>query len=69
VLHSRVHEAWALATGTQLETRPATPHHLLRDLPVPAPQRRTAGSDRGGRRELVRLRDGWLNPPASIPSS
>ena len=44
-----------------------TPDHLLRDLPVPAPHRRPARGIAGGRRRLVELRDGWLNPPGLDP--
>ncbi len=38
VLHSRVHEAWALALGTQLETRPRyTPTTTFETFPFPQP--------------------------------
>ena len=38
VLHSRVHEAWALAQGTQLETRPRyTPTTCFETFPFPHP--------------------------------
>ncbi len=52
VLHSRVHELWALAHGhpaRESSRLPLHPHDLLRDLPVPAPHRRAARGDRGGR--------------------
>src|SRR3990172_11382201 len=64
VLHSRVHETWALATGTQLETRPRyTPSTTFETFPFPHPtdeQRERVGE---AARRLVELRDGWLNPP------
>ncbi len=69
VLHSRVDEAWALAQGTQLETRPRyTPTTCFETFPFPRPtdeQRETIGA---AARELVRLRDGWLNPPGLAPA-
>ena len=53
VLHSRVHEAWARGTGHPAPRGrvrlPLHPDHLLRDVPVPAPDRRAARGDRRGR--------------------
>ncbi len=67
VLHSRFHEVWALARGTQLEDRPRyTPTTCFETFPFPeqkgltAPQRQ-AISDAA--RELNELRENWLNPP------
>lgn len=64
VLQSRIHEAWALALGTQLETRPRyTPTTTFETFPFPKPsdeQRARVGETA---RQLVGLRDGWLNPP------
>ncbi len=64
VLHSRAHELWALAQGTQLETRPRyTPTTCFETFPFPRPtdaQREAIGTAAA---ELVRLRDGWLDPP------
>ena len=63
VLHSRFHEQWALATGTQLETRPRyTPTTCFETFPFPRPtgeQREAIGAIAA---ELNRLREGWLNP-------
>ena len=64
VLHSRVHEAWALAQGTQLETRPRyTPTTCFETFPFP----RTTDAQREAIAEaaldLDRLRNGWLSPP------
>jgi hypothetical protein len=64
ILHSRVHETWALALGTQLETRPRyTPTTTFETFPFPHPNddQREAIAALAGR--LTELRDGWLNPP------
>jgi type II restriction/modification system DNA methylase subunit YeeA len=64
VLHSRVHELWALATGTQLETRPRyTPTTCFETFPLPRPSAEQREAIAAAARELARLRDGWLNPP------
>jgi hypothetical protein len=69
VLHSRVHEAWALATGTQLETRPRyTPTTSFETFPFPRPSDDQREAIAAAARELVRLRDGWLNPPGLDPA-
>jgi hypothetical protein len=69
VLQSRIHEAWSLAMGTQLESRPRyTPSTCFETFPFPDPtpeQRERVGE--AGRR-LVELRDGWLNPPGLDPA-
>jgi len=68
VLHSRVHEAWALATGTQLETRPRyTPTTCFETFPFPRPTDDQDEAIAAAASELVRLRDGWLNPPGLGP--
>jgi hypothetical protein len=68
VLHSRVHEGWALATGTQLETRPRyTPTTCFETFPFPRPTDDERDAVGDAARELVRLRDGWLNPPGMPP--
>ena len=60
VLHSRFHELWALAMGTQLESRPRyTPTTCFETFPFPHPtddQRAAIAA------ELNRLRENWLNP-------
>ncbi len=64
LLHSRVHELWALATGTQLETRPRyTPTTCFETFPFPRPADEQSDAIAVAARDLVRLRDGWLNPP------
>jgi hypothetical protein len=68
VLHSRVHELWALAVGSQLESRPRyTPSTSFEMFPFPRPsdaQRERVGE---AARRLVELRDGWLNAPGIPP--
>jgi type II restriction/modification system DNA methylase subunit YeeA len=64
VLHSRVHEAWALAQGTQLETRPRyTPTTTFETFPFPHPTEAQREDIADAARDLDRLRNGWLNPP------
>jgi hypothetical protein len=69
VLQSRIHEVWALAAGTQFETRPRyTPTTCFETFPFPDPsddQRARIGE---AARRLVDLRDGWLNPPGLAPA-
>jgi hypothetical protein len=63
VLHSRVHEAWALAMGTQLETRPRyTPTTTFETFPFPEPTDEQRELIADAARGLHRLREGWLNP-------
>ena len=69
VLHSRIHEAWALAQGTQLETRPRyTPTTCFETFPFPRPTDEQREAIAAAARELVLLRDGWLNPPGLDPA-
>ena len=64
VLHSRFHELWALATGTQLETRPRyTPTTCFETFPFPRPTEEQRESISVAAAELNSLREGWLNPP------
>jgi type II restriction/modification system DNA methylase subunit YeeA len=72
ILHSRAHELWALKMGTQLESRPRyTPDSCFDTFPLPWPPSTEPSEDKDSRvkaiadaaRELVRLRDAWLNPP------
>ena len=64
VLHSRFHEVWALAMGTQLENRPRyTPTTCFETFPFPKPTDEQREAIAQAARELDRLRQGWLNPP------
>jgi hypothetical protein len=71
VLHSRVHEAWARATGTQLREVESgfryTPTTCFETFPFPRPTDEQLEATAAAARELVRLRDGWLNPPGLAP--
>lgn len=69
VLHSRLHEVWALAMGTQLEDRPRyTPTSTFETFPFPWPPRQepkrnpTVKAIAHAAQELVQLRDNWLHP-------
>jgi len=70
VLHSRLHEVWALRLGTRLETRPRyTPTTCFETFPFPWPPGEEpigghtvkAISEAAGK--LNDLRETWLNPP------
>jgi hypothetical protein len=70
VLHSRLHETWALALGTALEDRPRyTPTSTFETFPFPWPPGSEPKNDprveaiATAVRELVKKRDAWLNPP------
>ena len=75
VLHSRIHELWALRMGTSLEDRPRyTPTTTFETFPFPEgltpdiPAQDYAGNPHAkaigdAARALVEARDRWLNPP------
>jgi type II restriction/modification system DNA methylase subunit YeeA len=74
VLHSIVHELWVRATGTQLRELESglryTPINIVFEAyPFPWPPGKEPQGDprveaiADAARELVRLRDNWLNPP------
>jgi hypothetical protein len=70
VLHSRVHEVWALRMGTRLETRPRyTPTTCFETFPFPWPPGKEPEEDprvqaiAEAAKELEELRSNWLNPP------
>ena len=63
VLHSRYHELWALAMGTQLETRPRyMPTTCFETFTFPRPTEEQREAIGAAAEELNRLREGWLNP-------
>ncbi len=69
VLQSKLHELWALRMGTSLEDRPRyTPTTTFETFPFPWPPGRESQGDprvqaiAAAARELVELRDRWLNP-------
>ena len=69
VLHSRVHEIWALRMGTQLETRPRyTPTTCFETFPFPEPTEDQREVIAEASQELNELREGWLNP-ADMPEA
>jgi type II restriction/modification system DNA methylase subunit YeeA len=64
LLHSRIHEVWALKLGTRLETRPRyTPTTSFETFPFPKPTEEQREAIAGAAKELDELRNNWLNPP------
>ena len=72
VLHSRVHEAWARATGSQLREVESgftyTPTTCFETFPFPRPRDEEREAVAAAARRLVELRNGWLNPPGLAES-
>ena len=79
VLHSRIHELWARAQGTQLREVESgfryTPSSTFETFPLPWPPNAEPTDDPGvaaigkAAAELVVMRDAWLNPPTQpLPS-
>ena len=66
VLHSRLHEAWARAMGTQLREAESgfryTPTTCFETFPLPRPTDEQQEAIAEAARELNRLREVWLNP-------
>lgn len=67
VLHSRVHEVWARAQGTQLRERESgfryTPTTCFETFPFPRPTPVQEAAIAEAAKELDSLRNNWLNPP------
>ncbi len=78
VLHSTPHELWARATGTQLREAVSgfryTPTTCFETFPFPWPPGQEPADDprvqsiAQAAKELVQLRDAWLNPPGAPES-
>jgi hypothetical protein len=67
VLHSRLHEVWALEQGTQLESRPRyTPTTCFKTFPFPTPTDAQRDLIAAAAKELDALRSRWLNPPERV---
>jgi len=67
ILHSRVHETWARAQGTQLRERESgfryTPSTCFETFAFPEPTVGQRDAIAEAAKELDRLRNNWLNPP------
>ncbi len=67
VLHSRAHETWARAQGTQVRERESgfryTPTTCFETFPFPEPTDDQRASIADAAKELDQLRSNWLNPP------
>jgi type II restriction/modification system DNA methylase subunit YeeA len=67
VLHSRIHEVWALAVGTQLREKESgfryTPTTCFETFPLPRPTPAQETAIAAAAKELNQLRERWLNPP------
>ena len=67
VLHSRFHEVWALAQGTQLREKESgfryTPTTCFETFPFPAASVEQEAAISAAAKELNALRENWLNPP------
>lgn len=67
VLHSRIHEIWARAQGTQLRERESgfryTPTTCFETFPFPQPTEGQNSAIAEAAKELDWLRNSWLNPP------
>jgi type II restriction/modification system DNA methylase subunit YeeA len=67
LLHSRLHEVWALAQGTQLREKESgfryTPTSCFETFPFPRPTPAQEAAIAAAAKELNELRERWLNPP------
>ncbi len=72
VLHSRVHEVWARAQGTQLREEESgcryTPTTSFETFPMPKPTAEQEQAIAAAARELVEKRDLWLRPEGASPA-
>jgi hypothetical protein len=71
LLHSRIHEVWARAQGTQLREEESgcryTPTTSFETFPLPRPGPEQAEAIAVAARELVEQRDRWLKPESATP--
>jgi type II restriction/modification system DNA methylase subunit YeeA len=67
LLHSSIHEVWALAQGTQLREKESgfryTPTTCFETFPLPKPSPEQEAAIAAAAKELNELRERWLNPP------
>jgi type II restriction/modification system DNA methylase subunit YeeA len=67
LMHSRVHEVWARATGTQVREEESgfryTPTTCFETFPMPTPSRDSHDAIASAARDLDALRVRWLHPP------
>jgi len=72
VLHSRPHELWARAKGTQLREVESgfryTPTSTFETFPFPRPSKKQEAGIAAAAKALHELRVGWLNPPGLAES-
>jgi hypothetical protein len=67
ILHSRFHELWSKAVGTQLRERESGLNYNVQSsfesFPFPRPKPAQEAVIAAAAKELNELREGWLNPP------
>ena len=67
ILHSRIHELWSLAQGTQLREKESgfryTPTTCFETFPFPTPNNEQTAAIAAAAKTLDALRTRWLNPP------
>ena len=67
IIHSRFHETWTLAQGTQVRERESgfryTPTTCFETFPFPRPTPAQEAAIANAAKELNDLRERWLNPP------
>ena len=72
VLHSRIHELWSRASGTQLREVESgfryTPTSCFETFPFPQPTNEQQEAIAKAAKNLNELREGWLNPEGAAES-
>lgn len=73
VLHSTMHELWALRLGTQLREKESgfryTPTTCFETFPLPKPTKAQEKAIAEAARELNEKREAWLNPPELVAAA